>query len=212
MKKKVKIPVIVLSSVLSAVLITVIVLCSVIMRPMKSFSDYSAVRVTTASASLPNGNLTGNAEYKSKIDKNLIKKTGFSIMHATLEFVGNYGPEFEKTKNADDETVNKEVTVNEARAACAATDDSYMLELEFSQPKTFKVKKSTVEYDRLIMNVKSTDGELRWVTVYLYLNSKVGLENNPESQDYRIVPIRMRMNTSPLYIALGEIAADFKTA
>ena len=126
--------------------------------------------------------------------------------------MGNYGPEFEKTKNADDETVNKEVTVNEARAACAATDDSYMLELEFSQPKTFKVKKSTVEYDRLIMNVKSTDGELRWVTVYLYLNSKVGLENNPESQDYRIVPIRMRMNTSPLYIALGEIAADFKTA
>lgn len=212
MKKKVKIPVIVLSSVLGAVLITVIVLCSVIMRPMKSFSDYSAVRVTTASASLPNGNLTGNAEYKSKIDKNLIKKTGFSIMHATLEFVGNYGPEFEKTKNADDETVNKEVTVNEARAACVATDDSYMLELEFSQPKTFKVKKSTVEYDRLIMNVKSTDGELRWVTVYLYLNSKVGLENNPESQDYRIVPIRMRMNTSPLYIALGEIAADFKTA
>ena len=108
--------------------------------------------------------------------------------------------------------MNKEVTVNEARAACVATDDSYMLELEFSQPKTFKVKKSTVEYDRLIMNVKSTDGELRWVTVYLYLNSKVGLENNPESQDYRIVPIRMRMNTSPLYIALGEIAADFKTA
>ena len=50
MKKKVKIPVIVLSSVLGAVLITVIVLCSVIMRPMKSFSDYSAVRVTTASA------------------------------------------------------------------------------------------------------------------------------------------------------------------
>lgn len=211
MKKKVKIPVIVLSSVLGAILITVIVLCSVIMRPMKSFSDYSAVRLTTNSATLPSGNLTGNADYKAKIDKNL-KKTGFSVMRATLEFVGNYGPEFEKTKNEDDKTVNKELTVNEARAACAATEDSYMLELEFASPKTFKVKKETVEYDRLIMNVKSTDGELRWVTVYLYLNSKVGLENNPESQDYRIVPVRMRMNTSPLYIALGEIAADFKTA
>ncbi len=211
MKKKVKIPVIVLSSVLGAILITVIVLCSVIMRPMKSFSDYSAVRLTTSAATLPSGNLTGNADYKAKIDKNL-KKTGFSVMRATLEFVGNYGPEFEKTKDENDKTVNKELTVNEARAACAATEDSYMLELEFASTKTFKVKKETVEYDRLIMNVKSTDGELRWVTVYLYLNSKVGLENNPESQDYRIVPVRMRMNTSPLYIALGEIAADFKTA
>ena len=208
MKKKVKIPVIVLSSVLGAVLITVIVLCSVIMRPMKSFSDYSAVRVTTASASLPNGNLTGNAEYKSKIDKNLIKKTGFSIMHATLEFVGNYGPEFEKTKNADDETVNKEVTVNEARAACAATDDSYMLELSFASEKTFRVGKTDVAYDSVLLNVKSTDGEIHWVTVYPYLSRLDGAQNE-ESESYRVVPVRMRMNTSPLYIAIGEIAADF---
>ena len=204
MKKKVKIPLIVTASVVGAILIAVIVLCSVSIRPLKSFMDYEEVRVTTSEHALPNGTLKD--EFKSKIDKGL-KKAGFSVMHATLEFVGNYGPEFVTEKNDDDETVRKQITISSAKNACAATEDSYKLELAFSEVKTFKVGKEKVEYDRMIMNVKTTDGELRWTEVYLYLSSMDGTVS-VESDEYRVTPIRMRMNTSPLYIALGEIASD----
>lgn len=207
MKKRVKIPVIVFSSVVGAILIAVIVLCSITVRPLKQFMDYQSARVTTGEYTLPNVPLSDpNGAYKGKLDKNL-KKTGFTVMHATLEFVGNYGPEFVTEKNDEGKTVNKKVTVSEAQAACAASADAYKLELEFDSEKTFKVGKTEVSYDRLVMQVKNTDGELRWATVYLYLSRLDGAQNE-ESEDYRIVPVRMRMNTSPLYIALGEIAAD----
>ncbi|MDE6398285.1 MAG: hypothetical protein K2L51_03095, partial [Clostridiales bacterium] len=58
MKKKVKIPVIVASSVVGAILIAVIVLCSVSVRPLKSFMDYRTVRVSTTENTLPDGALT----------------------------------------------------------------------------------------------------------------------------------------------------------
>lgn len=201
MKKAGKIALITVSSVVAAILIVVIVLCCVTVKPMKSFMDYSGVRVTTTTTALPDGTLM--EKYKGKIDKGL-KDTDFSIMHAMLEFVYSYGPEFETEEDEDGNTVNKKLTVEEARSVCAATSDSYMLELSYDSLKSFKVKKSSVSYNRLIMNVHTTDGELRWVTVYLYDSAKSG-EGNPEFEDYRITPVRIRMNTSPLYIALGEI-------
>ncbi len=204
MKKKVKIPLIVGSSVIGAILVVVIVLCAVTVRPMKSFMDYETVRVTTGKHELPNDTLKRN--FKSKIDKNL-KKTGFSVMHATLEFVGNYGPEFVTEKDEDDKTVRKEITVAEAKNAVAAGENSYKLELAFAEEKVFKVGKERVTYDRLLMNVQTTEGELRWVEIYLYRSVMDGTVSN-ESTEYRVTPIRVRMNTSPLYIALGEIASD----
>ena len=204
MKKKAKVSVIVASSVVGAILVAVIVLCSVIMRPMKSFMDHQKIQITTSERVLFNEPLSDpNGAYKSKLDKNL-KKTGFSVMHAMLEFVGNYGPEFVK----DDDGNNVERTVAEARNLCAASSDSYMLELSFASEKTFRVGKTDVAYDSVLLNVKSTDGEIHWVTVYPYLSRLDGAQNE-ESESYRVVPVRMRMNTSPLYIAIGEIAADF---
>ncbi|MDE6399035.1 MAG: hypothetical protein K2L51_06920, partial [Clostridiales bacterium] len=149
--------------------------------------------------------------YKSKLDKNL-KKAGFSVMHATLELVGSYGPKFETVKNDEDETVRREITIAEARSECAATENSYMLEMEFAlsngNMRVFKVGKQKIEYDRLLMNVHSTSGELQWITVYLFRSDRDGTAGE-EAAEYRVTPIRMRMNTSPLYIALGEIAADY---
>ena len=167
--------------------------------------DYRTVRLTTTEYSVPDGALTG--EYKSKIDKNL-KKTGFNLMHATLEFVGSYGPKFVTEKDEDGKTVNREITIETAKTECAATENSYKLELEFDDVKTLKVGKSEVKFDSLVMNVKTSDGELKWQTIYLYLSEMDGAATH-ESEDYRVTPVRMRMNTSPLYIALGEIATDF---
>lgn len=208
MKRKVKIPVIVISSVVAAVLIAVIVLCSITVRPLKSFMNYDTARVTTADYTLPSGATSSADAYRGKIDKNL-KKTGFTVMHATLELVGSYGPKFEKVKDEDEnEWVRNELTIDEARTAAAATENSYMLELEYAAVRTYKVGKEKIAYDRALMNVHTTDGELQWVTVYLY-ESRLDGAVNPEAQEYRITPVRLRMNLSPLYIALGEIAADY---
>lgn len=207
MKKRVKIPVIVVSSVVGVILLAVIILCCITVRPLKSFMDYDTVNISTTETTLPDGAMT--TVYKKKIDRNL-RKTGFSVMHATLEFVGSYGPEFVKTEDEEGDTVRQEVTIAEAREACAAKEDSYMLEFVYNDVRTFKVGKSKVQYDRVLMNVHTTKGELKWVTVYPYLSSMdVSGSYKPEASEYRINPVRMRMNTSPLYIALGEIAADY---
>ncbi len=205
MKNKVKIPVIVVSSVVGAILIAVIILCCITVRPLSDFKDYKTVRIGIASGTLPDETVMNT--YKKKLDKNL-EDTGFSVMHATLEFVGSYGPEFIKVKNEDGDKVNKELTIVEARAAVAASAESYKLEFEYGSVKEYKVKGETVKYDRMMMNVKTTDGELRWVTLYLYLSEMDGTAN-PEAEEYRVTPVRLRMNTSPLYNALGEIARDF---
>lgn len=204
MKKQVKIPVIVASSIVGAILIAVIVLCCIVVHPMDDFMQYATVRVTTSAHELPNGSLADESQpYKKKIDVGL-EDTGFSVMHAMLEFVGSYGPEF----TVDDEDERQVVTIAEARSACAATDSSYMLELGWKTEQKIKVEKETVVFDRLLMNVKTTDGELRWVTVYLFRSDLDGADN-PEADEYTFAPVRMRMNTSPLYIALGEIAAEY---
>lgn len=204
MKKAGKITLITVSSVVAAILIAVIVLCCVTVKPLNSFKDYSEIYVTSSKQSLPDGAVKD--KYKKKVDKNL-DDAGFSIMHAMLEFVYSYGPEFVTEADENGNTVRKEMTVNEARSACAATENSYLLELRYDTAKTFKVGKETVSYNSLLMNVHTTDGELQWVNVYLYDRYMSG-EGNPAFEDYRITPVRIRLNTSPLYIALGEIEQE----
>ena len=199
MKKAGKITLIAVSSVVGVLILATIILGCITVKPLKPFMDYSDIRVTTSSQALPNGTLAST--YKKKIDKKL-KATSFSVLHAMLEFVYSYGPEF---MDVDDEDG---ITVAKAESLSSATNSSYQLELQYDSVKTIKVKKKKVSFDRLLMNVHTTDGELRWVNVYLYEHEKTGGANNPEHEDYRVTPIRLRMNTSALYIALGEISQE----
>ena len=99
MNKKANISLIVTASVLGAILVAVIVLCCVTVKPLKDFMDYDTVNVTPyESSALPGG--TVKDKHKAELDKAL-ESTSFSIMHATLEFVGSYGPEFVMTEDKD---------------------------------------------------------------------------------------------------------------
>ena len=189
----------------AAVLIAIIVLCCVSISPMKSFMDYDKINVTSSDIGYPLPNEGLKNEFGKKIDENLNKK--FSVMHAMLEFVYKYGPEFVTVKNDDGDTVVKEVTISEAKSAVSATSNSYKIELTYNETKTFEVEGKKIQYDTLLMNVKNTESELRWVTVYLF-ESKYDGTQNVASEEYRVTPFRMRMNTTPLYLALGEIVTD----
>lgn len=207
LKKQVKIPVIVLSSVVGAVLIAVIVMACVVVRPLNSFMAYDNIRVSASQGDLPNGSLMNkDNDYKQTIDTNL-KKTGFSVLRACMELVYSYGPKFETATDDDGKEYNVEVTIAEAKNACNATSDAYKLQLEFETMQTFTVDKTEIQYDRVIMRVKNTESELAWVTVYLYRSDMDGVQS-VEAEDYRVTPILMRMNTTPLYLALGTIAQD----
>ena len=202
MNKKAKITLITVGSVVAAIVIAVIVLCCVTVKPMSDFMDYDTVRITPYSGTdLPDGSV--RKEYKDKLDKAL-EDTSFSVMHAMLEFVGSYGPKFATAEDGDGNETRTALTVEGARSACAATENSYKLEFEFTKEKTYDVDGEKVAYDRMMMNVTSTDGEVRWVRIYLYLSSRDGVLD-PENDDYRVNPILVRMNTSDLFIALGEI-------
>lgn len=207
MKKQVKIPLIVTSSVVGAILVAVIVLCCITIKPLQEFRDYDWVEVYTQDGEIPSGAL--GETYKDTLNKNL-DKTNFSVMRATLELAGSYGPKFVTTEDEDGNVVHKELTIAAARNEAAATDSSYKLEFCFEKERTLTVEKETIAFDRAMMNVHTTDGELKWVTLYLYRSAMDGVVGYYEAEEYRVTPIRMRMNTSPLYIALGEIAADYR--
>lgn len=204
MKKKAKISLIVTSSVVGAILIAVIILCCITVKPLNAFMDYDSVYITNSEGTLPSGTISG--KYKDKLDEAL-EDTSFSVMHAMLEFVGSYGPEFVMTKDEDDNEVKSALTVDEAREACKATEDSYMMEFVFDcdpdYMREYKVDGESVKYDRMIMNVKNSGGEVHWVRIYLYRSDYDS--KNPETSSYRVNPVRVRMDTTDLFIALGEM-------
>ena len=205
LKKQVKIPVIVLSAVVGAILIAIIVMASVVIRPMKPFMEYDMVYAETADTQIPNGTLL--SEHKQTVDTNL-KKAGFSVLRASMEFVYSYGPKFETAKDADGNEYDVELTIAQAKSKCNATADAYRFELGFNTMHTFTVNKTEVQFDTLVMQVKNTGSELEWITVYLYRSDLDGAQS-VEAEDYRVKPILMRMNTTPLYLALGEIAGNY---
>ena len=203
MNKKAKISLIVTASVLGAIPVAVIVLCRVTVKPLKDFMDYDTVNVTPyESSALPGG--TVKDKHKAELDKAL-ESTSFSIMHATLEFVGSYGPEFVMTEDKDGNEQKQALTIADARSACAATENSYMLELGFDKVREYEVDGEKIKYDRMIMNVTTTNGEVKWVRIYLF-EYAYEISTAPENADYRVNPVRVRMDTSDLYIALGNIA------
>lgn len=207
MKAKAKIPLIIVASVVGAILVAVIVLCSVSVRPLKPFTDYSHVRVETAQAASGLPDLS-DAQL-ADLNKGL-KKTGFSVMHALLEFVYSYSPKFETMDDPNSTAkkppqVKRELTFSEVKARTKATDTQFVLEFWYDTEQTIKVEKETVRFDRMRMNVATTDGEVHKIYVYPYLDAMTFGEGNPAVQDYRITPIVLRLNTSPLYITLGEI-------
>ena len=204
MKKVAKTVTIAVAVPVAVILIAIIILSCITISPMKSFMDYKTINVTTSGiGTIPNEGLKN--EYGDKVNKNLNKK--FTVMHAMLEFVYNYGPEFVTEKDENDKTVVKEVTISDAKNAVVATSESCKIELIYNETKTFEVDGTEIKYDTLLMNVKNTQSELRWVTIYLY-ESKYDGTYNVDSEEYRVKPFRIRMNTTPIYLALKEIDTE----
>lgn len=208
MKKRFSISLIVVASVVAAVLLTVLILGLIPIRPFRPFADYRTV-VISSSAKDNWGELSD--EHKKKFDEGL-KKTKFSVLHATFEGVFRYGPRFEvhEETNADGKKTDvvTELTYAQMVERTGASGDRYALEFVYSAPRTLKVKKETVSYDRLRVLITSSNGEVHNVTLYPYLYDMTYGEGNAAVQEYRIKPVVVRANPSRLYIALGEIAAD----
>lgn len=212
MKKKLAKPLIITGSILAVLLVAVIVLCAVSIKPFKQFYDYKTVFIDVAGNSNV-GDITAesNKELKAKLDKGL-EKSGFSVMHSLLEGALNYGPDFAYDKDKDGKVIKDdngvkqitEKTFAEVVALTTAADSAISLEFVFSSEREMEVDGAKVKYDRVRLNVSTTNGEVQRITIYPFLD-RLTHGVNADVSEYRINPVEVRANTSPLYIALNEI-------
>lgn len=218
MEKKVKLPIIIVGSVLAAILIAAVILCVIPVQPFKPFNDYNRVVIaTTKNSNLGDLMAEENATNKAAFDK-AISKTNYSVMHSLLEFSFEYSPEYQyKTekndkdkevisKDADGNKIKKEMTYAEVIAVCVPSETAFVLDFYFTDLKTLKVEKSTVEYNAMRVAIATTEGQIKPMTIYLYNTNLIDGVGNPAIDEYRINPLTIHANTSPLFITLTDLS------
>jgi len=200
MKKKLKLSIIVTSSVVAAILIVVMILSFVKVTPMDYFKGYERVAlITDAQYEEP------ETEAGNHVIKKALNKTDFSIMHALLEGKTSYSPKLVKEGG---EVV---YLYAEDLKTLAPSSNRQMLKFYYATPKTIKVGGEKIIYDRMVIEYSYGNGEIVNVTCTAYLEKNV---NNSSLQDemdetgfigsiyYKVPQFKVRMYTSDLYNAI----------
>lgn len=194
MKKPVKLSIIIVSSVLAAVLITVLTLSFINVNPLKRLPDnYSVYVYEQENVRKPYNDAT-----VAKV-KEGINDSSFSVMHALLEYRYSYSFKFVE---ADGERV-KLYGKDNIEGYLKPGDGKYMLEFVYTAPQSVKVGKETVTFDHVRMLVSDMSGEIERVEMVFYEYNK--LYGDPADEYYYATPVYTWMATSKLYAALGTL-------
>lgn len=204
MKKKVRLSIIVASSVVAAIVVAVLVMSFVSVAPMNYFKGYERVAVLTSSQY----EKPETAENKLVLKKALAK-TKFSVMHAILEGKFDYTPNV--IKNEDGEIAYLSVS---GIKQLSPTTSTQMLKFYYGKTKTIKLDGVTVKYDRMIVAYSYGDGEIINVTCTPYLEANIDNNLLTDEADengvigsiyYKVPQFKLRMNTSALFDAVKNI-------
>ncbi|MBQ4049771.1 MAG: hypothetical protein IJD07_03855 [Clostridia bacterium] len=204
MKKKVKVSIIVASSVVAAIIAAVLIMSFVNVAPMDYFKGYERVAVLTSSQY----EKPETAENKLALKKAL-GKTKFSVMHAVLEGKFDYAPNVIK----DGEGEIAYLSVSEIKNL-APTASTQMLKFYYGKTKTIKLGGVIVKYDRMIVEYAYGDGEIINVTCTPYLEANIDnnlLEDEADENGfigsiyYKVPQFKLRMNTSALFDAVKDL-------
>lgn len=194
---------IIIGSILVVLLAAILTLSLVKIDPIGKLPDYSYVNAYNLSGTSP---MAANDETKAKLDKG-IKDTRFSIMHAMLEGRFSYGFKFKTYKDEDGKTVRSEMSATDIKNV-KATETAYMLEFVYGAPVTMKVQGEEISFDRIKMLVPDFSGEVGTVELVPYLFDRIDNQSDDEnisSETYIVNPIKVRLYTSKLTIALADI-------
>ena len=206
-KKAIWIPTLVVV-VIAAVIFT---LCLVKVNPIqKTFGDYSRIELLRSN--------TGS-EFTHIIDKdgndithNTLKggleSTKFSVMQAVLEGKFSYKAEL---MVLDDE----EVTITSSGInSYGAVEGEYVVKLYFNETKTVEIGGKEIKYDRLLVRLYETDGEVQEIECVPYLEYNVNNESTSDEYDeegrigsiyYQANVIQIKMITSNFMASIQEL-------
>ncbi|MCI9030990.1 MAG: hypothetical protein HFK09_00500 [Clostridia bacterium] len=198
MKKRVALPIIIMSSVAALIVIAIIVLSVVTVNPLLGIvGGYNDVTVYKTEATTP----YPNTEVTVEKLKEGVEDTRFSVMHAILEGRWVYSPKFKTEQDKDGETVRAKLTVT-ATKNLTADASNYMMLFSFDEKKSVKVEGETVEFDRVKVLVYDTVGEIERIVVYPYIQEK--LDITPIDSYYYCYPIEIWSTTSKLMGTLTD--------
>lgn len=195
--KKIKLPLIIVGSVVAALALTALILGLIPINPIKRLPDNYTVTVSTASLTqLPMN------EDREKAVADGIDANKFSVLHGLLEYKYNYAFTFKTQKNSDGKKERVKY-YNDAIKNFGAGENSYLLTFSYTEPQTVKIQGETVTFDRVKLCVRDMQGEIEKVDVLFYLNQKI--DSNPVDEYYYINPVEVHMASSKLYAALQAI-------
>lgn len=207
MNKKKSLPIIIISSVVAAILITVVVLMCVSIKPFDAIDDYEYVNFY-ADANGVRPSIEANEETKAKFDEGM-KKTSFSVLHALFEGQVGYGMKFQTEKNEDDKTVRKVIEAKDIKSQTQVSEGVYVLEFVYflddsKATKTIKVEGEEVHFNVISFCVSTSNGEIKEVVLYPYNIDLIDAQN-PVAEEYSINPVIIKANTTVLFDNLKEI-------
>lgn len=168
LKKLIWIPI----ALVVAIAIVVLVLSLVRVNPVKdTFDGYSKIDLVLPSSDGKHINKDG-VDITDKVLSEGLNSSDFSIMQAVLEGQFSYDIKVKThpVKDGDNEYDENEVLDAAAILAYGAGEGEYVLRLHYSETRELKVGDITVKYDRVLIRIKDSQGEIREMDCVPYLD------------------------------------------
>ena len=151
-----------------------------------------------------------NGGVSNKIIEGL-KDSDFSVLHSWLEFKGTSKMSLKKDSDGNPTTVSATRIRN-----YAAFENEYIVRLYFAKAEKITVDGKEIVYDRVMLRLKESNGEIADVECVPYLDANVYNDSvsdeyddngNIGSENYSAYVLNVRMVTSSVMSAIRKIEA-----
>ncbi len=216
MKKIIWIPILIVAIIAVAVL----VLSLIKVDPFETtFGGYSEAWLWVDGSPYAS-KVEGDVDFTEKTIEDGLATTKFSVMQSILEGRLGYKPRFQTNTDGEKVTIDAETIISYSQES-----GTYMLKFFYDDMKTIEVDGEGIDFDRVILIVSESNGEIREMTCIPYCNECVYNEsyelNNEESEfvhkkdergdiihtghdNYKAPVLTVKMITSKLMNALDE--------
>lgn len=215
-KKWVWIPI----AVVGVIVIAAVIMSFIRISPVdKNFGDFTRVEYLYPS----NGNEFDNVVDKDNVnltDKALregLDASDFSVMQALLEYKYSYKLALKTQKDEDGNEQEVMLDADEI-AAYGSFENQYVIQLywEDGTVRSVNVEGKEIKFDRVLLRLYETNGEIEDIECVPYLYANIGNESDSNKYDengrigsdyYKTNVLYIKMNTSRLMMNIAELNA-----
>ena len=212
--KKIKKAIWIPSVIVGIIAIAILTLSLVKVSPIQSnFGDYSRVELLRSGDGSEFNHivLSDGTDLTENMLQEGIKSTRFSVMQAMLEGKFSFKPKMHVVTKDDEE---EEVTITAAAIkAFAALEGEYVLKFYYDEVKTVTVDDKEIKYDRMLVRLVESNGEVMDIECVPYLEYNIDNESTSAEYDsegrigsihYTTSVIVLKMNTSEFMMSIEE--------